>query len=174
MTLLESTIRRLRTHVADERSSPVTIGRLLARLAGGNRDQAAEEVGLSRRTAYYLASVARAIDAKLITEAAVAEIGWTRARVLAARALKFDKPVTQAEVRQAVATSAKTLAATPINVGPRREILEFALTKQQATAVRRALKEFGAPTGAGPSARASALATICRAAAGRRPQQGPK
>jgi len=165
-TPLERALTDLAELAAQRRATPIAIGRILAQVTGADRDAAAKETGLARRSAYYLATIAKAIDAGLMSEADATTLGWTRARTLAAEALRSSRKVPSSEIRWASAQSAKAVAAGAAPSGPSLEMVEFVLKPRQASMVRRALEAHGAPRGAGPEARAGALAEICRTVLG--------
>lgn len=162
-------IAELRELVGERRQSPTAMGRILAGLDGADREYAAKEAGLSRRTAFYLASIARAVDAGVISEADVAALGWARARALVAPAVRTldagQKPrrIARKTIDAALAQPARMLAA-GAGRGQQRSLLEFHASPAEAKDIRRALDAYGAKRGAGPEARAVALREICRVA----------
>lgn len=167
-TPFESAVKELRDLVAVRRASPVALGRVLARLTGNERIAAAAEVGLSRRSAYYFATIAEAVDADLLREEDVARLGVVRARTLARRALAAGQKISRSKVEAASRTRARAVAGSGAERAGEAELIDFTLAPRQAAAVRRALSLHGAPPGAGPQRRASAIAAICREAARRR------
>ncbi|WP_237213188.1 hypothetical protein [Falsiroseomonas oryziterrae] len=162
MKLYEAVLDDLLEQIRAGRTRPVLMGRLLAKLSGADRDAAATEAGLSRRQAYYLVTIAEAVQAGLMTEANVAALGVVRARALARDALKRGRRVSASEVSRAVSAPSRAVSADGDAGKP--EVLSFALDQRQAATVRAALARFGAPAGAGPRARTAALVAICKAA----------
>ncbi len=161
-TALDDALEKLTKLAERRRASPIEMGRILATVTGADRDAAAGHIGLSRRAAYYLATIAKAVEAGLIAEKDAITLGWTRARALAAQALGTDRKVPAAAVRWAQGASAREVAAGKPSTGAAMEVMDFALTPRQAAIVRKALDLEGASRGAGPVARAKALASICR------------
>jgi hypothetical protein len=175
---LQEAIEELTALRQGQRESPAAMGRILAGLDGTDRQIAAKAVGLSRRTVFYLVSIARAVEAKVLSEADVAELGWARARVLvapASKALRQDqKPrrLPRRDIKAALVTPARVLAA-GTGHGPQRSLLEIHATEAEAGDIRRALEAFGAEQGAGPKARAKALQRICLIALEQAPDSPP-
>lgn len=162
-TPYEAAVAALRQFAADRKASPVAVGRILGTLVGTEREAAASEAGIARRSAFYLAAIARAVDAGLMEEADVEALGWARARVLASQALRTKKKVSRLAMHQALGEPARLLAANPSN-RVKLEVVQFSLTPRQAAALRKALALHGASAGSGPAARAAALTAICTAA----------
>lgn len=157
----EQAVARLKHLRASKGRAPTEMVRVIRQLAPDRRVLAAQEIGLSRRTAYYLASIAEAIDAGLMTQQQVEALGWTKARSLAATALAKRRRITPAQVAQAQARTASRITR-PAGSGSDRRHISFSLSREQASILRQALGRFGAPAGAGPRARAQALVEICR------------
>lgn len=80
----------------------------LVKVRADLRVRVAVAAGLSRRTAYYLASIAEALDRRLIAPDDLASIGWTKARVLAAKVLRTNRAVSAASISRAQKTPAVT------------------------------------------------------------------
>ncbi len=154
----ENAVVKLHRMAASRRAAPLAFGRILRALDTAERTEAARQIGLSRRTAYYLACIAQAVDGGLMRDIDLAALGWARARYLAAAAVRTGKHVTKAQVTEALGKPAREVASLGVSG---RSLLDFALTPRQARIVRDALAAHGAPPGAGPAERAAALVAIC-------------
>lgn len=123
----------------------VAVGRLL-RDARHRREftQFCGAVGLHSRKAYDLIATADAVDAGFLNASIVREIGWSKARVIAAQARA------KAEARRAVAFARlNTLPAVVAyfkqgGAGPRLITKSFHLTERQAQELEHALLQAGA------------------------------
>lgn len=143
------------------------LGQLLIKARDhGLFDELCQELGLGRRKAYYLTSIAIGVEQKLFTPADIERIGWTKAQVLLPALARMNSAGRRKAISYAAEHNVLELRNFLDDTGQGSKSVVFKPTPKDAKLLRAKLVEFGAklaPRGPGMVEREKALMSLVQA-----------